>query len=315
MTNRIWGLFYALLAVAGTLAFAEPASAQATRTWVSGVGDDANPCSRTAPCRTIQGTISKTAAGGEINCLDPGGVGAVTITKSITILCDHTTAGILVAGTNGITINAGASDTVVLSGLDFEGIGQGLSAVRIVQAGNVVVRNSTIRGFTTSGILFEPANSGASLTVENVTIVDSAHAIFAYPQHNVAATFSLNNVRVSTNNSVSSGVQAYVAQPGSSLKGTVTNSLFTGARQGISAVSDNPNTPLQLLIKDSVIIGSTDDGLYVAGDTPLVQMSGSKVAHNSIGLRVLGGSLTSYGDNVVVNNGTNGSFTGQGTKK
>src|SRR5882672_11712612 len=83
---------------------AAPAFAQATRTWVSGAGDDVNPCSRTAPCKTFAGAISKTAAGGEIDALDPGGFGAVTITKSITIdACCM--AGILAAGTNGVTVN------------------------------------------------------------------------------------------------------------------------------------------------------------------------------------------------------------------
>src|SRR2546422_2828997 len=71
----------------------DPAQAQATRTWVSGVGDDVNPCSRTAPCKTFAGAISKTAAGGEIDCLDPGGFGAVTITKSLTIDCNGVTGG------------------------------------------------------------------------------------------------------------------------------------------------------------------------------------------------------------------------------
>src|SRR3984893_16138035 len=104
-----------------------PAHAQATRTWVSGVGDDANPCSRTAPCKTFAGSISKTAVGGEINCLDPGGFGALTITKSITISCQIGTAGVLVSGTNGIVVAAGANDVVFLKGLDFEGIGSGLS--------------------------------------------------------------------------------------------------------------------------------------------------------------------------------------------
>src|SRR5438309_12103895 len=97
-----------------------PAHAQATRTWVSGVGDDANPCSRTAPCKTFAGAISKTAAAGEINCLDPGGFGAVTITKAIAISCEIGTAGVLVSGTNGIIVSAGPNDAVVLQGLDFE---------------------------------------------------------------------------------------------------------------------------------------------------------------------------------------------------
>src|SRR5690349_4009812 len=93
--------------------------AQATRTWVSGVGDDANPCSRTAPCKTFAGAISKTAPAGEINCLDPGGFGAVTITKSITIDChDIGTAGVLVSGVNGIVISAASTDQITLRNLD-----------------------------------------------------------------------------------------------------------------------------------------------------------------------------------------------------
>src|SRR5882757_7091334 len=92
------GLFLPLLASA-------PAHAQATRTWVSCVGDDANPCSRTAPCKTFAGAISKTAAAGEINCLDPGGFGAVTITKSITVNCHDVLGSVLVSGTNAIIIN------------------------------------------------------------------------------------------------------------------------------------------------------------------------------------------------------------------
>ncbi len=114
MRNVIW--IAALLCGAGVLlAPMTPAHAQATRTWVSGVGDDANPCSRTAPCKTFAGAISKTAAGGEINVLDPGGFGAVTITKSITIDCDTVAGGVLSSGTNGIVVNAGADDRVVFA--------------------------------------------------------------------------------------------------------------------------------------------------------------------------------------------------------
>src|SRR5258708_5278537 len=105
------------------LAFqALPAQAQATRTWVSGVGADVNPCSRPAPCKPFAGAISKTAANGEINVLDPGGFGGVTITKSITIRSDHIEAGVLVSGTQGITVNAPATSQVVLEGLDIEGL-------------------------------------------------------------------------------------------------------------------------------------------------------------------------------------------------
>ncbi len=125
---------------------------QATRTWVSGVGDDANPCSRTAPCKTFAGAISKTASGGEINVLDPGGFGAVTVTKPITISSIGFEGGVLVSGTNGIIVNTpNASDNVVLSGLDIEGLGTGINGVNIIQ-GNVDIRNTTIHNFATNGV-------------------------------------------------------------------------------------------------------------------------------------------------------------------
>src|SRR6201987_6097283 len=122
-----------------------PAQAQATRTWVSGVGDDVNPCSRTAPCKTFAGAISKTAASGEINCLDPGGFGAVTITKSIIISCEGVEAGVLVAGTNGIAVNGASTDIVYLRGLDLEGLGTGLSGILFIGSGVLHVEHCIIR--------------------------------------------------------------------------------------------------------------------------------------------------------------------------
>src|ERR1051326_538717 len=92
--------------------------AQATRTWVSGVGDDANPCSRTAPCKTFAGAISKTASPGIINCLDPGGFGAVTITKSITIDCTGTYGSVLSSGVQGVVVNALSTDKVAPRAID-----------------------------------------------------------------------------------------------------------------------------------------------------------------------------------------------------
>ena len=139
--------------IAAALSFsAGAAQAQASRTWVSGVGDDANPCSRTAPCKTFAGAISKTAAGGEINCLDPGGFGAVTITKAITIACEGVTAGVVVPGTNGIIVNAGASDNVTLRGIDINGDGTGLNGIRFLAGRALIVDNCQIYGFTTHGI-------------------------------------------------------------------------------------------------------------------------------------------------------------------
>src|SRR3984893_920521 len=124
-----------------------PAQAQATRTWVSGVGDDVNPCSRTAPCKTFAGAISKTAPAGEINCLDPGGFGAVTITKSMTISCEAGTAGGLGSGTNAIVFAGGANDYLFLKGLDIEGFGTGLSGILFNSGAVLHVEDCVIRHF------------------------------------------------------------------------------------------------------------------------------------------------------------------------
>ena len=162
-TRICLGVFAAIAIYAG------PAQAQATRTWVSGVGDDANPCSRTAPCKTFAGAISKTAAKGEINVLDPGGFGAVTITKSISIISNNFEAGVLVSGTNGIIVNVAAADRVVLEGLDIEGIGTGLNGVHIIGGGSVVIRRSSIRNFTGNGVNLAGI-AGARLLVQDSNI-------------------------------------------------------------------------------------------------------------------------------------------------
>ena len=152
-----------------TFAFASAAQAQASRTWVSGVGDDANPCSRTAPCKTFAGAISKTASNGEINCLDPGGFGAVTITKPIAIICDGVTGGILASLVNGIIVNVpNAGDRVHLEGLDIEGFSNGLNGVRIITGGRVTIRKCSIRRFTGNAVDLAGTIAGA-----RVYIIDS----------------------------------------------------------------------------------------------------------------------------------------------
>ena len=128
--------------------------AQATRTWVSGVGDDVNPCSRTAPCKTYAGAISKTAAGGEIDALDPGGFGAVTITKSITINGAGTLASILASATNGVVINAAAADKIILRNIQINGAGAtlGVNGIRFLAGAQLTVENCTIENFSGIGV-------------------------------------------------------------------------------------------------------------------------------------------------------------------
>jgi len=133
---------------------AAAADAQATRTWVSGVGDDANPCSRTAPCKTFASAISKTATGGEINCLDPGGFGTVTLTKSVRIDCRGTLGSILASGTTGVIIN-GSTAVVSLRGLNINGAGTGINGIRVISAARVNIEETVIDGFTSNGVSVE----------------------------------------------------------------------------------------------------------------------------------------------------------------
>jgi hypothetical protein len=154
--NKLRLAFCAVLFVSVTLTLASLAQAQRTVAWVSGVGDDVNPCSRTAPCKTFAGAISKTAMGGEIDALDPGSFGSVTITKSITLDGTGNLGGIAAVGVNGITINiTDPNDTaksVRLRGLSLNGAGSGLSGINVVAANKVSVEDCVIDGFTASGI-------------------------------------------------------------------------------------------------------------------------------------------------------------------
>jgi hypothetical protein len=192
------------------------ASAQATRTWVSGVGDDANPCSRTAPCKTFAGAISKTAAGGEISVLDPGGFGVVTITKSITLSGVGENASILGSGgAHGITINA--DDIVVtLHNLQINGAGTGLSGIRLVNGAALVVENVRVFGFET-GIETLEGNTtvnnsvfsnnrvvgvharGGTLTVENSLITSNNVGVLATSNVTSTGTVRLSNTGIYNN--------------------------------------------------------------------------------------------------------------------
>jgi hypothetical protein len=192
------------LPVLGLLALALPSAAfgQATRTWVSGVGDDANPCSRTAPCKTFAGAISKTANGGEINCLDPGGFGGVTITKSLTIKCHYTEGGVLVSGTNAIVINAAATDKVTIKGLDINGVGVGaptsLSGVKILSAKRVSLIENEIYQFK-AGVAIVPTSANTRTVLVRNHIHNNDIGVINAPGNNTVgftnATLRYNDIQ------------------------------------------------------------------------------------------------------------------------
>ena len=207
--------------------FVAPAAAQATRTWVSGVGDDANPCSRTAPCKTFAGAISKTAAGGEISVLDPGGFGAVTITKSISIVADGDLGGILASGTNGIVINAGVNDVINISGLEIHGASKGaspgLSGVKVVGAGRVQILDCFIHDFSTAAVEVVPTAVATKVAVDRTQIVNVPIGVLAKPTGAVGAFASL------TRSSVRGASTAGVKADGATARVVVSETVIDGA--------------------------------------------------------------------------------------
>ncbi|WP_242779676.1 hypothetical protein [Sphingopyxis sp. YF1] len=313
-----------MAASAATLAIplATPASAQATRTWISGVGDDVNPCSRTAPCKTFAGSIAKTAAGGEINCLDPGGFGTVTITKSIKLLCDNVGGGITASGTNGITINAGVDDVIVISGLEIDGLGTGVNGIRFLGGGGLHLRNSTIRGFksaTSYAVNFAPTSLAATLVLDNVTIVKNGLAnnsggILIQPAANVAVTFAIDKVKIADNGGTGLRVDT-TGINGASVKGVVSNSVFADAANAVFAKVPAGSTANILVAGNS--IGTNQNGVVSQDVGATVRVSDNLISSNSaFGVRsISGGTLISYGDNELTNNGTNGTFTSTVSKQ
>jgi hypothetical protein len=268
------GINLLLIVVVGLIC-SSAAQAQATRTWVSGVGDDANPCSRTAPCKTYAGAISKTAAGGEISTLDPGGFGAVTITKSITINGDGTLAGILAAGTNGVIINAGVNDVVVLRNISINGAGTGLNGIRYLAGKQVIVENCNISGFTAKGIDVNVA-ANARLDVINTTIDKTADGITMTNSAGVMQG-ALNNVRIhSTSNA------------------------------GVNLLSGS------LSITNSVVSNNTSFGIIAQGGS-LINVANSMVSHNGTGVSTTGASSNIRLSNNVFTNNTNAIVITAGT--
>jgi hypothetical protein len=260
----------------------DPAAAQATRTWVSGVGDDANPCSRITPCKTFAGAISKTAPGGEIDCLDPGGFGAVTITKAITIDCTGTFGSVLVAGTNAIIVSAGTSDRVMLRGLNLNGLGSGLSGIRFLTGAQLSVDKCFVAGFTSNSIDVELSNSG-NVFVTNSYITGGAKGIFATATALSVVTVSNTSIlRAPVGFEAQANVVAMLTDTSIASAG---NSAVTVS--GVSQVNIDDST----LIFSAIAISTTVSGA-------LVRISDSNIYGNGTNFNnPAGATVLSTGDN------------------
>jgi len=294
-----------ILAIAAfVLAFASFTQAQATRTWVSGVGDDVNPCSRTAPCKTFAGAISKTADGGEIDALDPAGYGTVTITKSITLDGNGTLASILAAGTNGINVNdsgSGSPNTKVvrLRNLSINGAGTGLVGVNFSSGKAVYIESCVIFGFKAGaghGVSVSlTSGSGQLLSIKDSIINDNLNdgVRLAETGGNAINTF-FDNSRFERNGT--NGIELAGISIANIRNCSFVNNTSAGVR-----VADGSSTAN---IENSFLTDSPGSG--VAAPTGNARVRGNHITDNAIGVNCSGGGIiSSYGDNAIFGNGTN----------
>jgi hypothetical protein len=286
------------------------AQAQATRTWVSGVGDDANPCSRTAPCKTFAGAISKTAAGGEINCLDPAGYGAVTITKALTIDCHYTEGGILNASVNGVIINAGANDKIVLRGLDIVGTGSGIDAIRFSAGSSLNVEDSTISG-SQNGINVG-LNSAATpeLYIKNTYIRNNSNV-------GVFLSNAGGNVNVVIDNSfITNNTFGLLARNGARV--TTRSTVYSGnSTTGILAEVQGGAQTAEVNVDACIVSGNgtgLSSGNNAVANQGVLRVTNTTIAHNGTGVTAGNGSAGTFSDNRLQGNTAPGAFNANLTK-
>ena len=277
----MWKIFawFSALCFAVLVALPTGAYAQATRTWVSGVGDDVNPCSRTAPCKTFAGAIAKTAAGGEIDVLDPGGFGTVTITQAITIDGGGTMASILASSTNGINVNAGSTDVVILRNLSINGAGTtlGLNGINFLAGKRLIVENCTIENFSQNAISIASSNPSLT-TISNSTLKASAFGV-AVSSANATGSLSvlISNTSTYQNNNAGVSVTVPAGKPG-----------------------------LGVFI-DHLVSQFNNTGLLASGAGAIVTVGNSVIQGNGNGVfQTGGGAVSSFKNNEISNNGNDG---------
>ena len=293
-----------------------PVVAATARTFVSASGDDASPCTRDAPCLTFAAALRNTSAGGEIDALDPGDFGPVTLTGSMTIDGGGgLVAGALVAsGTRGITVNAGANDAVNLRGLAFDGYSEtGASGVVFNSGSRLQVEHCTFQGFDTAGIAFTPGAGSATtaqMFVEDSTMVGNAYGVSVIPTAGIAAAVTLTRVHLDQNSIT--GLMADGTNGSGPIQVAVGDgSASFNADNGISVFSALASVSLDVIRTTIATNGLI--GLRAQGNAATVTVGSSQIRGNMGGLKMVGGAvLLSYGNNQMTGNGTNGVFSTTG---
>jgi hypothetical protein len=285
-----------------------------TRTWVSGVGDDLNPCSRTAPCKTFAGAISKTSANGEISVLDPGGFGTITITKGITINGTGTLASILAAGTNGVNVNDSATGTpntivVILRDISINGAGTGFDGIRYTSGKSLMVDHCWIYGFNGNGTSSDGIDvnktADGNLKVINGTTIENVSGDGMHMTTTAGIVVAVID-NTSIMNCAGDGIEAV-----SNIRGEL-------VRSNVSIVGANgvllSGSNTQFNLDDDLVSHCSNTGLKsAAGDT--IRVSDTMIANNNTGLNGNGGAIDSFQGNSLVGNPVPGGFNSTTNKQ
>ncbi len=286
------------------------AQAQATRTWVSGTGDDANPCSRTAPCKTFAGAISKTADCGEIDALDPGGYGSITLTKGIKIDGGGGEGGqvasiIAGSGAPGVTVNNSSVNCPfnVLRNLDINGVNVGSAGINIVAGGTLALENVDIENFTQQCINDQPV-SAVGLTMYNTNVEHCQSGLVVSAGSFVAravisrSQFSKMTGGAGVGVGISVGTNGKVSVRDSDINNNIGGGvLVTGA----SAL---------IMLQHTQITNNQQFGVHTVTQGTALMADNSVTFNNGTGLFADSGVIQTWGNNWVAGNSPDGSRTG-----
>jgi hypothetical protein len=293
-----------------------------SQTFVSAtLGSDANPCTRMSPCLTFAAALAQTSAGGEIDVLDPGDFGAVTITKAVSIYGDAVgIAGTIPStGTSGIVISAGSSDVINLRGLVFDGVNaSGTSGVVFLSGARLNVSQCVFQGFTTSGMTLSPGTGSATTTllvVQDTTILNNATGLLIRPTGGIAAKVTLRRLHIDNNSG--EGLRVDGTAGSGTINAAIADSTASlNAGNGIDAVSGPGNATVDVMRVVAAANGSAGiQSNQASGGTASVTVGSSVIHGNNVALEALGGaSLLTYANNQITGNVANGSgFSGGGT--
>lgn len=270
--------------------------AQLARTYVSRVGNNLNPCTRTLPCRQINRGIDAVQPGGEVVVLDTANYQGFTVNKAVSITAspDASPAITVVSGNTAIVIDAGSSDVVNIRGITVNGLrgtqdpsfGADIESAAAVHFQDCNFLNLGI-GVTAGGF---------PVSIKNTTFRGNGSGIQV-----VSTKALLEDCRFENN-----GTGLFVGAGG---RVTAIDCLAFGNWRGFYAGTVREATDLNL---ERCNATNNDTGIHADAGV-VVRVANSTITNNTVGLAAFGnGQIVSRtpATNTVAGNGSGEIFTG-----